>query len=70
MPPDMRERCETAIKRFAALLVENLRDQAETARLGGSIAVGRAAYYPGHPLGSPEAIATRYEQLARESSHE
>jgi len=42
---------------------EGARIMHELAAAEGPMAVGRAAYFPGHPMGTPEAIAARYAEL-------
>jgi hypothetical protein len=57
LPPGRRPACLAALREAAARYAAAAAELEETARSGGSIAVGRAAWYPGHRLGSPEAIA-------------
>lgn len=68
LPDDKtRARYDEAIRQAAAILVRACQDRDRLYMEQGSLAVGQAAWYPGHPLGSPEAIAARYEERVAEA---
>ena len=65
LPDDAsRERRDAAIANAARAYAEAVRARDELAAARGSLAVGDAAWFPGHRLGSREAIARYYDELA------
>lgn len=63
LPADARAAFDAAIAKAAALHVQACRDTDELAATRGTRAVAEAAWYPGHPLGTVEAIQASYEAL-------
>ena len=60
---ETRARYDQAVAAAGVVLARALADVAVLSAERGALAAAQAAWYPGHPLGSPEAIAARYEQL-------
>ena len=62
LPDDeTRARYDAACAAAGRVLAAGCRDRDRLYLEQGALAVGRAAFYPGHRLGSPEAIAEAYE---------
>lgn len=62
LPPEQVPAYDACVRNAGRSLAEGTRAMHELAAEQGSLAVGKAAWYPGHPLGSPEAIAAAYEE--------
>ncbi len=58
-----RARYDEAITGLAHTYVDACRERDVLAARHGSRAVAEAAWYPGHPLGTVDAIQARYEEL-------
>jgi hypothetical protein len=54
---------DEAITAAARILRDASAERDALASSEGPRAVGEAAYWPGHPLGSPEAIAQSYRDM-------
>jgi hypothetical protein len=60
---ETRARYDDAILAAGRILAQASYDRDMLAATHGTRAVAEAAWYPGHPLGSIDAIQARYEQL-------
>jgi hypothetical protein len=63
---ETRARYDDACAKAGQVLAQARYDRDLLAATRGTRAVAGAAWYPGHPLGSAEAIQARYEQLQEE----
>jgi hypothetical protein len=60
---ETRARYDQAITRAAQVLADACHERDLLAATHGTRAVAEAAWYPGHPLGTVDAIQSRYEEL-------
>lgn len=67
---EARARYGAAIASAATAFAAACRDRDGLAAAEGPGAVAEAAWYPGHPLGSPGAIEARYEQMQEAARQE
>lgn len=67
LDPARRARYDDAIAKAAPVLKLMQTDQAALAAAQGPRAVAEAAWYPGHPLGTVDAIEACYRQLQDEA---
>ena len=70
LPPGQRAAYFAACKEAGRMLAIAYKAQAELYRREGSRAVAEAAWYPGHPLGTVEAIEARFLRLLEEARRE
>lgn len=68
LPDDEARACyDAACARFAQRWVDACYERDLLAATHGTRAVAEAAWYPGHPLGSVDAIQARYEELQEQA---
>ncbi|HET9966637.1 MAG TPA: hypothetical protein VFQ68_00290 [Streptosporangiaceae bacterium] len=68
LPDDAaRARYDQAVKAAGLILAHARLERDQLAAAEGTQAVAEAAWYPGHALGSVEAIQGRYEALREEA---
>jgi len=69
LPADQIPAFNEATARFVQEYRDAEGERDELAATGGPRAVAEAAWYPGHPLGTVEAIERRYRQMQDEARH-
>jgi hypothetical protein len=67
LPEAQRGAFDACISAAAQICADACARQAHLGTTRGTRAVAEAAWYPGHPLGSVEAIQARYEELLDEA---
>jgi hypothetical protein len=70
LPDDQtRARYDEACARAGQVLAQARYERDLLAATAGTRAVAEAAWYPGHPLGTVDAIQARYEELQEQARH-